>query len=198
MRFDISYLANGSRAYAACTSCEYKRSWYCIATLIMVNPPETTALQNVEVTARWHNIWLGTTVFLLISTALFSGLFGGYFTAYQESKSESADCFLEMHSWKHFEMLDPSIHSVALLNGTYYAVPDHTVTTDSCLLKLSKSLQTHNVILPHLTGVGRALNDQEAKGVRVFKLIKLKQAAGKYIYNQERKTCVEGCRAKYP
>ena len=117
------------------------------------------ALQNVEVTARWHNIWLGTTVFFLTSTVLFAGLFGGYFTAYQESKNEA--CFLEMHYWKHFEMLDPSIHSVAFLDGTYYAVPDHTVTEDSCLLKLSRSLQTQNVILPHSTGVGRALQENK-------------------------------------
>jgi len=116
-----------------------------------------TALQKVEVTVRWHNIWLGTTVLLFISTAVFAGLFGGYFAAYQESKSKA--CFLEMHYWKHFELLDPSIHSVALLNGTYYAVPDHTVTKDSCLLKFSKSLQTHNVILPHSTGAGRALQE---------------------------------------
>lgn len=32
-------------------------------------------LQDIEVTARWHNIWLGCSVFFLMTTGLFTGLF---------------------------------------------------------------------------------------------------------------------------
>ena len=41
-------------------------------------------LQEVEVTARWHNIWLGSTLFFFVTTALFAGLFGGFYSAWQD------------------------------------------------------------------------------------------------------------------
>jgi len=40
-------------------------------------------LQEVEVTAHWHNIWLGCTLFFFVTTALFAGLFGGFYSAWQ-------------------------------------------------------------------------------------------------------------------
>jgi hypothetical protein len=40
-------------------------------------------MQDVEVTARWHNIWLGCTVLFFATTVLFSGLFGGYYSAWK-------------------------------------------------------------------------------------------------------------------
>jgi hypothetical protein len=39
-------------------------------------------IQSVEVTVRWHNIWLGCTVFFMLTTILFAGLFGGFYTAW--------------------------------------------------------------------------------------------------------------------
>lgn len=39
-------------------------------------------VQEVEVTVRWHNIYLTTTIFFLCTTVVFSALFGGYYTAY--------------------------------------------------------------------------------------------------------------------
>ena len=40
-------------------------------------------LQDVEVTARWHNRYLGCAAFFFfVTTALFAGLFGGYYSAY--------------------------------------------------------------------------------------------------------------------
>jgi hypothetical protein len=41
-------------------------------------------LQDPRKVARWHNIWLGTTVFFLMTTALFAGLFGGYYSAWSQ------------------------------------------------------------------------------------------------------------------
>lgn len=40
-------------------------------------------LQGDEVTARWHNRYLACTVFFFATTALFSGLFGGYYSAWK-------------------------------------------------------------------------------------------------------------------
>jgi hypothetical protein len=40
-------------------------------------------MQDVEVTARWHTIWLGCTVVFFATTVLFSGLFGGYYSAWK-------------------------------------------------------------------------------------------------------------------
>lgn len=39
-------------------------------------------VQDAEVTARWHNIWLGCAAFFFITTGLFAGLFGGYYSAW--------------------------------------------------------------------------------------------------------------------
>jgi hypothetical protein len=41
-------------------------------------------LQDPRATARWHNIWLGTALFFLVSTVTFSGLFGWAFTQWKE------------------------------------------------------------------------------------------------------------------
>jgi len=41
-------------------------------------------LQDVEVTMRWHDIWLGCAVFFFMTTALFAGLFGGYYSAWSQ------------------------------------------------------------------------------------------------------------------
>jgi hypothetical protein len=40
-------------------------------------------LQDPRKTARWHNIYLGTTVAFGLFTALFASLFGGYYTAWK-------------------------------------------------------------------------------------------------------------------
>lgn len=39
-------------------------------------------LQDAEVTARWHNIWFGCSVVFFATTALFAGLFGGYYSVW--------------------------------------------------------------------------------------------------------------------
>ena len=39
-------------------------------------------LQDVETTTRWHNIWLGSTIFFFATTAVFAGLFVGYHSAW--------------------------------------------------------------------------------------------------------------------
>ena len=40
-------------------------------------------LQYAEVTARWHNRYLACSIFFFLTTALFSGLFGDYYSAWK-------------------------------------------------------------------------------------------------------------------
>jgi hypothetical protein len=41
-------------------------------------------LQDPRATARWHNIWLGTALFFLVTTVTFAGVFGWAFTQWKE------------------------------------------------------------------------------------------------------------------
>ena len=78
-------------------------------------------LQDVEATARWHNIWLGCSVFFLMTTGVFAGLFGGYYSAW----SHRPPCGDDDH-WVHGTMgngtdFDDACHFVG--DDGLYAIP---------------------------------------------------------------------------
>jgi len=51
-----------------------------------------TKLQDAEVTAWWHNLYLGTTVVLFATTVLFAVLFGGYYWAWRSVTTRPSSC----------------------------------------------------------------------------------------------------------
>jgi hypothetical protein len=94
-------------------------------------------VQDVEITARWHNIYLGTTIFFFFTTVLFSALFGGYYTAFVHERDKStslavveslvtktsSDAICAGHA-PTFETFSQEKHCMVATNDGVYAILD--------------------------------------------------------------------------
>lgn len=78
---------------------------------------------------------------------------------------ESTDaCLQETRRWTHERyLIDHAVHAVAVVNGRYRVVPGHKVDPDSCLGRLSATLEP-------LTTPTRAQNDAPSEGQRRLKV----------------------------
>lgn len=72
-------------------------------------------VQNVEVTVRWHNRYLGCAVLFFLSTALFAGLFGHYYSEWSHRPSCDGDVRWVFRTGPEF---DNACHAVSD-NGLY-------------------------------------------------------------------------------
>ena len=75
-----------------------------------------TDLQDPRVTARWHNIWFGLAVAFFATTALFAGLFGGYYSAYVD-RPPCEDSDGDHRIWVFGDFNDPEFDDACHLVG---------------------------------------------------------------------------------
>ena len=68
-------------------------------------------LQDPRATARWHNIWLGTALFFLVTTVTFAGVFGWAFTQWKDDDA----CHEYYASLTHIPTMNDSLPTATLL-----------------------------------------------------------------------------------
>jgi hypothetical protein len=125
---------------------------FCVCTYVMmrtdtkynvaIHPSKSDTLdglkvQDVEITTRWHNIHLGTTIFFFFTTVLFWALFGGYYTAFVRERDgstslavveslvtkTSSDAICTGHA-PTFETFSEEEHCMVATNDGVYAILD--------------------------------------------------------------------------
>jgi hypothetical protein len=111
----------------------------------------TKPMQDIRKTVLWHNVWMGLAIGFLLTTVLFAGLFGGYYSVWKnEPFSVDTDdtCFEEIATWTYDDGVDPTIHAVVWYNGHHRAVLGNTVTHSPCILKLYDTLRANGYVYP--------------------------------------------------
>lgn len=102
----------------------------------------TSKLRDPRAIARWHNIWLGTTIFFFVSAAVFAGLFGWKYTQWQHE----AACLKGVADWKYVTEFDLRKHAIALHEGRHLAIMGHAVTDAPCILKMHDTLRARGQV----------------------------------------------------
>jgi len=114
-------------------------------------------LQDPRATARWHNIWLGTALFFLVTTVTFSGLFGWAFTQWKEDDA----CHEYYASLTHLPLGNYTLPPTTLLfhDGEVYFRKGAAYDASSCEGKLVNQLIKKGNVLDVETSGSRRLDD---------------------------------------
>lgn len=107
------------------------------------------------------NIWVCLTIVFFVTTALFAGLFGGYYTAFR-SASTANEC--HDHFARTFH-LPPGIEfdsPIVFVNGTYAARADATVDASTCEGKWLAELMRQNKVHDEFSRRRQQLATREA------------------------------------
>ena len=121
-----------------------------VALYIYTYMETTSKLQDLHITAWWHNLWMGMALFFLVGTATFGGLFGWAFTEWKESQGCHAYYANLVHLPPGSRMLDTTIvHH----HGEFYLRKGAEYDKSSCEGKLAIQLTTtgHVLEIPSLT-----------------------------------------------
>lgn len=122
-------------------------------------------LQDPRVTARWHNIWLRTALFFLVTTVTFAGVFGWAFTQWKEDDS----CHEYHANLVHLPNMDDSLPTTTLLlhNGELHLRKGATYDESSCEGKLVQRLIKKGNVLDIQEGRDRRLSELPAERTTV-------------------------------
>lgn len=85
----------------------------------------SSKVQNVEVTVRWHNRYLGCAVVFFLTTALFAGLFGHYYLERSRRPPCDDDAYWVFGNSSEF---DDACHTVG--DDGLYAIEGASCPTD--------------------------------------------------------------------
>ena len=116
-------------------------------------------LQDPRATARWHNIWLGTALFFLVSTVTFSGLFGWAFTQWKAEES----CHEYSASLVYLPLGNYTLSDTTFLHrdGELHYRKGAAYDKSSCEGKLVQQLISTGNVLDPPEGNGRRLFDAD-------------------------------------
>jgi hypothetical protein len=105
-------------------------------------------------------LWI---VFPALLIGLGSGVGIGYGVGYGAFHDDDP-CLGDMSRWLFEDGVDPAKHPIALVNGSHFAVADHTVDGNSCIVRYSGTLKAKGLVYyPHQ---GRRLNDGSCNGAK--------------------------------